>query len=259
MHESSTLTNADSDQIAARRELFALMHEYPATEEELERSLGLFVRGSLLARILGTLEVYRTIIDRPGSILDLGTWRGQTAVLCENFRALYEPLNFQRRIHAFDTFTGYEGFGADETRDRDLYADGTYSTGAEYAGLLRRLLRIHERNNAMGHVNGKHSVWEGDVRATLDAFGQERPGEMVALAWFDLNAMAPTRSAFEFVVQRLVPGGIVAFWQLTRGGELPAEGTHYLNDLLGKYRHTVHKAAVYPSLTYLIFPEGGQA
>lgn len=69
----------------------------------------------------------------PGAILDLGTWRGQTAVLCENFRAILEPLNFQRRIHAFDTFTGYTGFAEHDTRDRKLFSDGTYSLSGEYA------------------------------------------------------------------------------------------------------------------------------
>jgi hypothetical protein len=257
MHESSIITNADDDQISARRELFDLMGSYPATREELERSLGLFVRGSLLARILATFEVYQKIVPLPGAVLDMGTWRGQTAVLCENFRAILEPLNFQRRIHAFDTFTGYAGFSDGDPRDSKLYSDGTYSLSSEYADLLRKLLNLHERNNAMGHVHGKHSVWEGDCRQTLAAFEEKHPGEMVALAWFDLNVLEPTRDAFQAIVKRLVPGGIIAFWQLTRGGQVPTEGIHYLSDILGEHNHRVHKAQSYPSLCYLSFPDGG--
>ncbi len=257
MHESSIISNSNDDQLAARRELFDLMQTYPATQEELERSLGLFVRGSLLARILATFEVYEQIVPLPGSILDLGTWRGQTAVLCENFRAILEPLNFQRRIHAFDTFTGYAGFSDTDSRDRKLFSDGTYSLAGDYADLLRNLLSLHERNNAMGHVNGKHHVWEGDCRETLAAYEEAHPGEPVALAWFVLNVPGPTRHAFETVMKRLVPGGVVAFWQLTRGGQTPAEGIHYVRELLGKHPHRIHKAKSYPSLCYLTFPEGG--
>ena len=69
MHESSIISNSNDDQLAARRELFDLMQTYPATQEELERSLGLFVRGSLLARMLATFEVYEQIVPLPGSIL----------------------------------------------------------------------------------------------------------------------------------------------------------------------------------------------
>lgn len=256
MHESSIITNSDSDQVQARYELFDLMGAYPATKEEKERSLGLFIRGSLLARMLGTLEVYQKIVPLPGAILDVGTWRGQTAVLCENFRAIYEPLNFQRRIHAFDTFTGYAGFDESEPRERKLYSDGTYSLPSDYADLLRSLLVLHERNNAMGHMHNKHRVWEGDCRQTLDAFERECPGEMVALAWFDLNVQEPTRDAFERIIKRLVPGGVVAFWQLARGGQIPAEGMHYLSSLIGGYKHQVHRTQAYPSLCYLTFPEG---
>ncbi|MBB5390098.1 MULTISPECIES: TylF/MycF/NovP-related O-methyltransferase [unclassified Herbaspirillum] len=257
MHESSIITNADQDQVKARRELFSMMAAYPATEEETERSLGLFIRGSLLARILATFEVYQRIVKLPGAIVDMGTWRGQTAVLCENFRAILEPLNFQRRIHAFDTFTGYAGFNEKDPRDAKLYSDGTYSLSSEYANLLKTLLQLHERNNAMGHVNGKHRVWEGDCRQTFDTFRKEFPGEMISLAWFDLNVLEPTRDSFKDVIRQLVPGGIVAFWQLTRGGQVPTEGMHYLNDILGEYKHTIHKAEAYPSLCYLTFPEGG--
>ena len=265
MHESAIITNADGDQLAARRELFDLMQTYPATREELERSLGLFVRGSLLARILATFEIYQKIVPLPGAILDLGTWRGQTAVLCENFRAILEPLNFQRRIHAFDTFTGYTGFAEHDTRDRKLFSDGTYSLSGEYADLLRKLLNLHERSNAMGHVHDKHHVWEGDCRDTLAAFDEAHPGEMVALAWFDLNVIESTRHAFDAVMERLVPGGVVAFWQLTRGGQLPAEGIHYLRDLLGnrhgrEQKHTRIREVLdlHPDLSFVLLGDSGE-
>ena len=51
-HESSVITYSQQDAIDARTELFALMESYPSTDEEKERSLGLFIRGSLLARML---------------------------------------------------------------------------------------------------------------------------------------------------------------------------------------------------------------
>ena len=49
--------------------------------------------------------------------------------------------------------------------------------------------------------------------------------------------------------RQLAPGGIVAFWQLTRAG-MRAEGQAYATDLLNQYRHTLHRAPMYPSLCY---------
>lgn len=249
-HESSALTYSSAKSLEARSELFNLMEEYPGTPEEKERSLGLFVRGSLMARFLAVFELYQQIVKLPGIILDLGTWRGQTAVLCENFRAILEPLHFNRRIVCFDTFKGYAGFSKKD-KPTDLHKDGTYPLGGSaYADLLRQLLLLHEKNNAMGHVQGKHQVIEGDIRTTLPAFFKTSPHEVVSLAFFDLNSVEPTKQAFDLVYKRLAPGGLIAFWQLTRD-VIPAEGIVYTQNILNDYPHTLFRTASYPGLCYL--------
>jgi len=53
-HESSVITLSDKLALNARKEIFKIMNNYPSSDEEKERSLGLFLRGSLLARIFGT-------------------------------------------------------------------------------------------------------------------------------------------------------------------------------------------------------------
>jgi hypothetical protein len=250
MHESTKISYSSDSSLEARRELFELFKSHPGTEEELERSLGLFIRGSLLARFMAIGEVYRQILSRPGIVVDLGTWRGQTAVLCENFRAIFEPLHLNRRIVCFDTFEGYRGF-SDEDRPSTLHRDGTYDTGgSDYARRLAHLLEVHERNNAMGHQYGKHRVIHGDCRETLPQFFAEHRNEFVALAFFDLNSSEPTRAAFDLIWDRLVPGGVVAIWQLTRDA-IPAEGMVYTDHILNKRSHSVERSPVYPGLCYL--------
>ena len=125
-HESSVITYSSDASLDARTELFEALNNYPSTPEEKERSLGLFIRGSLLARIFAIRELYEKIVMYPGVIIDLGTWRGQTAVICENLRAIFEPLHFNRRIVCFDTFEGYVGF-SDKDKSTDLHKDGTYA------------------------------------------------------------------------------------------------------------------------------------
>src|SRR5262245_35902870 len=132
MHESTKITYSSTDSLEARKELYRLFKSHPGTEEELERSLGLFVRGSLLARFLAVADIYKRIVPVPGIVVDVGTWRGQTAVLCENLRAIFEPLHLNRRIVCFDTFEGYKGF-SDKDKPTALHRDGTYATeGSEY-------------------------------------------------------------------------------------------------------------------------------
>ena len=250
-HESSVLTYSPDDAVAARVELFETMNSYRASDEEKERSLGLFLRGSLLARIFAISDIYRQIVELPGIVMDVGTWRGQTAVVCENLRAIYEPLHFNRRIVCFDTFEGYKGF-SDMDRPTPLHGEGTYSLeGGSYADFLRHLLRLHERCNAMGHNNGKHQVIPGDCRETIPRFFADNPNEFVALAFFDVNAYEPTRLSFESIWARMPAGGIAAFWQLTRPS-VPAEGRVYVEHILGKHAHRIRRTETYPGLCYLV-------
>jgi hypothetical protein len=250
-HESAVLSYTNSDGLNARQEIFDLMNNYAATDEEKERSLGLFLRGSLLARILAITEIYQTIVDLPGAILDIGTWRGQTAVLCENLRAIYEPLNFNRRIICFDTFEGYQGF-SEKDKATSLHRNGTYTVGgSNYAHFLTHLLTLHEKSNAMGHNHGKHRVIAGDCRQTIPKYFSDQPHEFLSLAFFDINSYDVTMQAFNDVWPRLTPGGIAAFWQLSRDN-VTAEGRVYAEHILKISNHSVHKSKIYPGLCYLI-------
>lgn len=252
-HESAVVSYSPSDSVDARMEIFQQMNAYQATDEEKERSLGLFLRGSLLARIFAIADIYKQIVDIPGAIFDIGTWRGQTAVVCENLRAIFEPLHFNRRIVCFDTFEGYKGF-SERDKATALHQDGTYAlSGIDYAQFLSELLVLHEKTNAMGHNHGKHKVIQGDCRETIPHFFEETPNEYVALAFFDVNSYEPTLQAFEQVWAHLVPGGIVAFWQLTRN-TIPAEARVYAEKILRSYPHKLHRSATYPGLCYLIKP-----
>jgi hypothetical protein len=250
-HESAGLTYSPPESVKARKDIFRLMNAYQATDDEKERSLGLFLRGSLLARILAIVDIYKQIVTIPGAVLDIGTWRGQTAVLCENLRAIYEPLNFNRRIVCFDTFEGYKGFSEKDT-PTELHRDGTYAlSGDDYATFLSELLVLHEKSNAMGNYHGKHRVIPGDCRETIPSFFNENPGEFVALAFFDVNAHTPTLEAFEAVWERLVNGGVVAFWQLSRSG-VQAEARVYVEHILARCPHQLSRSETYPGLCYLV-------
>lgn len=252
-HESAVVSYSSAASLDARYEIFNLMKSYPATPEETERSLGLFLRGSLLARILAVRDLYAQIVELPGVVVDIGTWRGQTAVLCENFRAIYEPLHLNRRIVCFDTFEGYQGF-SDKDRATDLHRDGTYGVGGEnYSSYLAHLLELHEKSNAMGHNFGKHKVIKGDCRETIPQFFKDNGHEFVALAFFDVNSYEPSLKAFEDIWPRVVPGGIAAFWQLTRN-TIPAEATVYADNILSKVPHALRRSSTYPGLCYLVKP-----
>jgi ethanolamine utilization cobalamin adenosyltransferase len=182
--------------------------------------------------------------------MDFGTWRGSTAVLCENYRAIYETLNFQRYIYAFDTFIGYQGFKENEARTKEM-SNGKYSVENSYEETLDYILKLHEKSNAMGHINGKHTVLKGDVRETLPKLLDTNKGLSIALVFLDISSYEPTKIVLENVIDRLVKGGIIAMWQFGRK-EIEAEGRVFFELLNNKIKYSIHTCKTYPSLVYIV-------
>ncbi len=248
-YDSTVFTNSSNGQLEARKALYAAFESYEAPKDEKERSLSLFLRGSQLARIIAINEIYQQIIDIPGNIMDFGTWRGSTAILCENNRAIYEPLNFQRHIYAFDTFDGYKGFAENEAKVSNI-SNGTYSLENNYKERLEELLIIHEQNNAMGHINKKHHVIKGDVLETLPNILYENKGLTLSLIFIDLNCFKPTHEVINLILPRLLVGGIIAIWQFSRL-EIQSESQVFLELIQDKLSYTIYKCKAYPSLVYI--------
>lgn len=249
-HDPGVITRSSAEALLAREKLFKLSQSYSATDYERERSAGLFLRGSLLARFLAIYEIYKEIIELPGFIFDIGTWRGQTAVLAENFRAILEPLNLDRRICAFDTFDGYRGFG-DRDKSTQLHQNGTFNVGADYEQYLRELLEIHEMSNAMGHYRKKHLVIGGDVTKTMPALLNENPEMFIACAFIDLNSVETSELVIDLVWERLVPRGILVFWQLTQP-RVSGDGMAYVSRILRSKSHHIRRSLIYPGLTQVV-------
>lgn len=243
----NAVTQATPAQLDARDRLWEMFHSDIMTDPEKERNLGLFIRSSLLARIFAVAEIYREIVGLPGAIAEFGTWRGQNAVLFENFRAIYEPFNKQRRIFAFDTFEGYQTLKANDRMTHDDYKPGKFSTGSDYAETLATLMEIHESINVMGHLKTGHRVVKGNVHKTLPAVLKEAPNLLFALALFDMNLEGPTTFAVQEVLKRAVPGCRLVFLQIQRDF-LPGEGIAYRNTLLKGRKHSIRKSSLYPSM-----------
>lgn len=250
--ESTRHTAASEVQLDFRNQLWDRFVSAPLSTPELERSLGLFLRGSLLARLLAVDEVYKKIVDLPGNIFEFGCWRGQTTVMCENLRAIHEPFNKLRRIVAFDTFSGYAGMSGKD-RESASFHEGSYAVGGQdYATYLRELLEIHEGNNALPHIRNVHRVIAGNVLETVPRYFAEHPETMVALAFFDLDLYEPTRRVLTQLLESnaLVPGAVLAFFQLTRDELLPGDAIAFKEAFAGR-RYTMERSKYYSSLTYV--------
>jgi hypothetical protein len=237
-------TTAHGDTFDQRARLAEMFRRSPLPPDDLMFNLGLYVRGSLLVKFLVLHEIYKRVKDLPGAILEFGVWWGQNLVLLENLRAIHEPFNKQRRIVGFDTFDGY----LESPPDRPAPGDRSfYRTSTSHREYLAELLRVHEGNNAFGHMNGGHALVAGDVTQTAPAFFRDNPQTIVALAYFDIGAYEPTVAALTAIKPHLIPGSMILFDELTWPGA-PGEAIAFKEAFAGM-PFSIEKVPMYPSKT----------
>lgn len=234
---------SSDSQFLARKELQDMFQESPLPTEDLMINLGLYIRGSALAKLLMLDELYRKIVDIPGVILEFGSWWGQNLVIFENLRAIYEPFNKTRTIVGFDTFSGYSGFG-EKDNIGDVFNEGGYAVGEDYQAYIKQLLTVHERNNVLGHVSSLHRTIKGDVTATSVQYFEDHPETVVALAYFDMGLYEPTLAALNAILPHLMPGSVILLDEFT-WHEAPGEAIAF-KEVFGGRNFKIEKSRFMP-------------
>ena len=141
-------------------------------------------------------------------------------ILLENLRAINDCSANQRQIIGFDTFSGYKGFGLNESTDPTIQ-NSTYSLNSNHKECLRDILGSQERAN--GKKRPLHQVIKGNASQKLPEFLDANPGMLITLGIFDLSAFEPTPDCFKIISSKILSGSVIAFWQFARheitGGE----------------------------------------
>lgn len=234
---------AGADQLAARKKLVDMFNSRPMGEEDALFNLGLFCRSGLLVKFLLLHDLYQRFSKIPGLFVEFGCWYGQNLVLLENLRAIHEPFNKQRRIVAFDTFSGY--------KEGRFAQGGQYDTGLAYKDYLAQLLKTHQQMNVYGHMPIDHELIQGDVCETAPAYFAKHPEATVAFAFFDMGPYAPTKAALLSIKPHLIPGSILLLDEFT-WHETPGEAVAFL-EVFGQKGYRLTKCPLYPSKAIVEF------
>ena len=241
-------SRASPEQRGAREKLLELYRSTPIPTDELLVNPGLYMRSSVLAKLLYVNELYQQILDLPGVVMEFGVWWGQNLALVQSLRAVYEPYNHMRKVIGFDTFEGYSSV-APEDGSHPLAAEGQYAVSRDYIDHLSEVLDYHERENVMAHVP-KYELVAGDATKSIHDYLQRNPQTLIALAYFDMQLYEPTRACLEAIQPHLVRGSIVALDELG-SDEFPGE-TQALRETLGIDRYELRRSRFLPDRTYLV-------
>lgn len=209
-----------------------------------------FVPRQNLARFLCLNDIFKLVLDVQGDIVECGVNWGGGLMTFAQLSAIYEPVNLQRRIVGFDTFSGFvqideqDVTGAIGTAERRA---GGYK--ADCLDDLRESVALFDRNRFIGHVE-KVVLVQGDVTETAPRYLQENPHTVVSLLHLDLDLYAPTKAAIEHFVPRMPKGAVIVFDELNNR-TWPGETAAVIETLgLGKLR--IKRMPFEPHVSYAV-------
>jgi macrocin-O-methyltransferase TylF-like protien len=244
----ANVARAPEHEKRARELLLKLFTESPIPDDQILLNLGLYLRSTILAKILYLNELYQAVINIPGIIVEFGVWWGANLALLESFRSVYEPYNWTRKVVGFDTFRGYGSVGQRDGAS-SAAAAANYSLPDGYEEYLSRVLDAHEADNVISHIK-KYFLVKGNVVVTVDKYLESHPETMIALAYFDLALYEPTKKCLEAIKPHLVRGSILAMDELN-SDEFPGE-TIALREVFGLDKYKIVRSRFLPDRSYII-------
>ena len=237
---------ASKEELIRRERFFHLFRDCPIPDNELLSNLGLFLNGPALSRILFMDDLYKKILNVHGSVMEFGVRWGQNLALFANFRAMYEPFNYSRKIIGFDTF---EGFPSVHEKDGGFAPMGGYAVIPGYEEYLEQILDFHEQENPISHIK-KYQLVKGDAIVELERYLNDNPETIIALAYFDFDIYEPTKVCLELIQGHLTKGSVIGFDQLNRH-DFPGE-TLALKEVMGLTRYRIARSRYSRVNSYIV-------
>jgi len=246
MKEIKVLGGSTEKEKESRNTLFDNFKNSPIPREEQLQNLGLYINRQSLSRILFMNELYKMTLDIHGVVMEFGVRWGQNLALFSNFRGMYEPFNYNRKIIGFDTF---DGFPSVHEKDGAQVAEGDYNVTDNYEEHLDRILKYHQSESPIPQKK-KYQLVKGDASDSLKNYLEENPETIVSLAYFDFDIYLPTKNCLELIKDRVTKGSVIAFDELNCP-EFPGE-TLALKEVFGLDKYSIRRSPLNPLISYII-------
>ena len=91
--------------------------------EDVIRNWSAYVMRRDLIRFLSHYELFKMVVDLPGSILELGVFRGASFFSWSNLLETFCPFDRHRKVFGFDTFEGLGQFTKEDAADYRYFPD----------------------------------------------------------------------------------------------------------------------------------------
>ncbi len=154
-----------------------------------------------LQKILARYELFRTIMDVPGDLVECGVYKGSGIYTLAKLQRLFRPNNTYQRIIGFDFFEATGEMSFAHTEDKQcLEQHGEHWSPRE--AILRNL--------AQQQITNVELV-AGNVVDTTRAYVRDHLGFRIALLYLDVDNYEGTLACLRNLYPVISVGGVIAF------------------------------------------------
>lgn len=198
------------------REYRVTLEEYikesSGSNVEKMQNFAKYVPRQLLTRFISKYELFKKVLNVQGSIMECGVFHGGGLMTWAQLSAILEPVNHQRKIIGFDTFSGFTDLAKEDEKGISEFSYKGGLAADSYAD-LKRCIEIYDANRFVSHIE-KVKLVKGDVSVTIPKFLKDNQHTVVSLLYLDFDVFTPTKVAIENFLPRMPKGSIIAFDEL---------------------------------------------
>ena len=193
-----------------------------------------------LNKLLAQYELYKHVLDLPGDVVELGTFKGASAIKFATFRQLLET-DYSRKIVCFDAFGPFPDREISMQSDIDFLKKFEEAAGT---GLSKKQLDWLLREKKIDNFE----LVGGNIFDTLPDYLVVNPQLKISLLHLDMDVMEPTAFALEHLYERVVKGGMIVVDDYPSvGGTVKA-----VDIFLEKHELTISKLPYYSVPSFII-------
>jgi len=189
--------------------LHALLRARIDDASHVTSALSLYLRRIHLGKLLGLYEAYRMVTELPGSVVELGVFKGESLMFFAKLMELLNVNDRSARVIGFDNFGGFPALHAEDGAD-DARVDKRQGgwNSAEYREELLALINAFDHDRLAGH-KPRIELVEGDIVQTVPAYVLAHPGLRIKLLNLDCDLYEPTLIGLRHLYPLVVEGGVV--------------------------------------------------
>lgn len=208
-----------------------------------------YVPRQSLTRFLVKYELFKKILNTQGSIFEVGVLAGGSLFSWAQCSAIFEHLNYQRKIVGFDVFGKQVTPNDDDRRGNSMEQYFSDEMMLDSQKDIEESIALFDRNRFLGDEQ-KIFLVDGLAEETIPEYLEQNPETVISLLYLDVNLYEPTKAALQHCLPRMPKGSLIVFDELNDRG-MPGE-TKAVIDTIGLANLRIQRFSWDTKISYAI-------